>query len=301
MAEDNLAAANRILAEFGISQPKSVTRLMEGHSGEVYCISAEHTPVAYVLHIRSGDRRALAMNQAAIAKRLTAAGLAAPVFRFSRKTMPYYFDDTITATLYPWIEGVHPKDTDLAGANLETLGRCLALFHVAVKGLSSITDSKLLDDDWQWWLARQSAIFLKNPDVLRLCETIKTLSRNRLPQGIVHGDYHRNNLLMNDSRIAILDLERSSSGVLLFDIARAAIDLCSEGEVFSTEKSESFLRGYESMRELELLERRCYRQSLVYAALAVAAWFEKAGIDSLRDQFLRRGLSTLDVVENFSK
>ena len=72
-----------------------------------------------------------------------------------------------------------------------------------------------------------------------------------LPKGIVHGDAFPNNTLFNhDELIAIIDFEEACSDQLMFDVGMTINGFCFVDNRLKEELLRSFLKGYNSQRQL---------------------------------------------------
>ncbi len=77
-----------------------------------------------------------------------------------------------------------------------------------------------------------------------------------LPQGIVHADLFRDNVLFNQGRISgILDFYNACNDSFLFDIAVTCNDWCIENESINQQKIKALLSGYQSIRMLSKDEK----------------------------------------------
>ena len=89
-----------------------------------------------------------------------------------------------------------------------------------------------------------------------------------LPQGVIHGDLFRDNVLFVDNQLSgILDFYSASMGALLFDLAITANDWCCENSDINTDKLTTLLAAYQSLRPLESLEKKHWQIQLRAAAL----------------------------------
>jgi homoserine kinase type II len=94
-----------------------------------------------------------------------------------------------------------------------------------------------------------------------------------VPQGIVHGDLFRDNVLFkcaegegHDEIVALLDFESASDGRFVYDLAVTVLAWCM-GDAFEPELARAIVEGYESVRALEDREREGLRAELSIAAL----------------------------------
>jgi homoserine kinase type II len=89
-----------------------------------------------------------------------------------------------------------------------------------------------------------------------------------LPQGVIHADLFRDNVLFVDNQLnGILDFYSACTGALLFDIAITANDWCRENGNINPDKMTALLSAYESLRPLEQLEKQHWQTMLRAASL----------------------------------
>ena len=89
-----------------------------------------------------------------------------------------------------------------------------------------------------------------------------------LPQGAIHADLFRDNVLFVDNQLSgILDFYSAHKGALLFDIAITSNDWCCENGDINPDKLIALISGYESFRPLEQLEKQHWQTMLRAAAL----------------------------------
>ncbi len=91
----------------------------------------------------------------------------------------------------------------------------------------------------------------------------------QLPQGIIHADLFRDNVLLDDNRISgLIDFYFACSDALLYDVAITVNDWCINAESkLDTERTQIFLRAYHAVRPLQDNERDAWPQVLRLAAL----------------------------------
>ncbi len=139
--------------------------------------------------------------------------------------------------------------------------------------------------------ARHSGYHRRNPRNLEACRELFSTCENHLsererrrisaelafqrpyddadlPRGVIHADLFRDNVLFSGDKIsAVLDFYGSCTDFLLLDIAIVINDWCRTHASVCSEKTDSFLAGYQTARPLEPLERRLLPVFLRRAAL----------------------------------
>jgi homoserine kinase type II len=114
-----------------------------------------------------------------------------------------------------------------------------------------------------------------------------------LPRGIVHGDLFRDNVLFNERGLTgVLDFHHASRGYLLYDLAVAANDWCTDSTgLLNTDRTIELLRAYHRIRPLTSNEIRLFPAFALYAALAF--WLSRLAVAVQR----RRGLRSNNPAE----
>ncbi|MGE0625072.1 MAG: homoserine kinase [Pseudomonadales bacterium] len=109
----------------------------------------------------------------------------------------------------------------------------------------------------------------------------------RLPRGIVHGDLFRDNVLFNERGLSgVLDFHHAARGYLLYDLAVAANDWCTDSTgLLNTDRATELLRTYHHIRPLTGNEIRLFPAFALYAA--VAFWLSRLAVSVQRRRDVR--------------
>jgi homoserine kinase type II len=162
------------------------------------------------------------------------------------------------ATTSPSIEQCHE-----IGLQLANLHRCTQNYVFPIKNNNALDWCKTLLNKIDAQLSATDRTLI-NDELLFQTEN----SSVNLPQGVIHADLFRDNVLFVDNQLsAILDFYSACNGSLLFDIAITANDWCWENEDINPDKITALLSGYESLRTLEQLEKQHWQTMLRAAAL----------------------------------
>lgn len=172
-------------------------------------------------------------------------------------------------SVYQWVEGVHLCNGLVTRERARCLGEVLARVHVASPALGTLPTGRFGLDG----IRRRLANIRRDTDrfehsVTLLEGKLDKYERARnpaLPQGLVHGDLFRDNVLWQEDRIvALLDFESASAGPFAYDLAVCLLSWCyTDG--LRVDCARALVEGYEGIRPLTAEER----ESLgVEAALA---------------------------------
>jgi len=158
------------------------------------------------------------------------------------------------------------------------IGTMLAGLHLA--GLSyGRRQTHPRGQAWCVATAQQVAAFLNARDRELLNDEIAyqlTHNFSLLPQGVIHADLFRDNVLWNDERIGgVIDFYFAGRDALLFDVAVTVNDWCSDDEGrLEPERTEALLAAYHLERPFSTGEGRCWQAMLRAAALRF--WLSRA-------------------------
>ena len=126
---------------------------------------------------------------------------------------------------------------------------------------------------------------------------------DELPKSLIHGDlFHDNILFLNSGLIAFIDFVESCNYYKIFDLGMAVVGLCIDNSELDFNKVKALLEGYETIRELTVLEKKSFQFHIVYAATTIASWrYRRYHIE--KEVFIRRNnhKETVEIAERIRK
>lgn len=142
----------------------------------------------------------------------------------------------------------NPKDIDCYN-----VGKELAKIHLVAKNFNQNMPNPRYD---KWWI--ENAIKLKDKipqdDYKLLMKEIDFLNKNKnnnLPEGIIHGDLFKDNVLMKNNKVSgIIDFYYACNGQFIYDIAISINDWANNKNQIDNNLKKAYLKGYNSERSL---------------------------------------------------
>ena len=120
-----------------------------------------------------------------------------------------------------------------------------------------------------------------------------------LPHGLIHGDVFIDNVLFEGENFkALIDFEEACHYYLVFDLGMAIVGTCIEDSKIELPKVRSLVRGYQSIRKLERMEKETLQLFVEYAAIATSSWrFWKYNIDTPIGELSQRYLEMVGIAK----
>ncbi len=170
-------------------------------------------------------------------------------------------------------------------AQLRALGRFVGRFHSCTAAWDYPVPPYPRDASWlaqheqlvSSYLPYQAATLIA--DCVR--EVTSLLSRTdcrKLPQGVIHGDLFRDNVLFNSQGLTgVLDFHHAAHGALIYDLAVAANDWCTDvSGAIDSDLTLTLLRSYHRIRPLTQPELVLLPAFMLYAAAAF--WLSRLSV-----------------------
>jgi Ser/Thr protein kinase RdoA (MazF antagonist) len=207
-----------------------------------------------------------------------------------------YSDKTekLYATVSKKVEGYHPG-RPVSEKDCRKVGKLLAQFHVY---LPSTLDVNSYDLFVGQSMVKRELQNVPNPDDLKNVTSLLNDSagvfETMLPSGILHGDLHTNNVLLDtEGNGTLLDLECSGFGPYILDIGRSIADICSSDGVIDQKNIEAFTEGYEELRKLTTEEVEHLNEAIAWGSACVALWGFAHNVKSVSAEFMAIGRAVL--------
>jgi homoserine kinase type II len=170
-------------------------------------------------------------------------------------------------------------------AQCAAIGAMLGQLHIAGQSFSQVMPNPR-GAAWRAASAPQVLPFLDVPQAA-LLESEAALHAQQdwtsLPQGVIHADLFRDNVLLEENRVSgLIDFYFACSDALLYDVAITVNDWCTYADgMLDASKAQALLRAYHTVRPLVNSESEAW--PLLLRAAALRFWLSR-----LFDKYLPR-------------
>jgi homoserine kinase type II len=177
--------------------------------------------------------------------------------------------------IYPWVEGEIYCQRLVDAEAAQKVGEALAGLHLASESVAELGQGRFGIEGIRERLSRIEAE--ASPDLVLAAgelgaELEATLAQRQgdLPQGVIHGDLFRDNVLWRGGEIvALLDFESASCGTFSYDLAVTLLAWCfSDG--FDSALCAALLGGYHQRRPLSAKEGAALTSEGAFACVRFA-------------------------------
>ena len=241
----------------------------------VSCCSGEQ----YIFRILKNQTIEGLQEELLVRDTLESQGLPTSSFLINKQGKRFSIVHDHVVTVSPRIAGTHP--TAVTFAMCHEMGRMLGKLHNATQTVT------LKNRAWlNFEIAQKSLHDLKNhfaeQTSMSILEKVlwesSKLFELALPQGVIHGDYHHQNLLFQGEQIvAVLDFEESENNLLILDIAISVANLNNLSDFSLELLKEHFFAGYETYRFITPAEKQAYDMAHNYVCAVCAIWIFNRG------------------------
>ena len=250
----NLADARRLGAAYGLDVA-SVQALSAGSVNSNFCIE---TRAGARLFLRVYEEQDLAGATRELATIATLARLGvptpAPLERLAGGRADEHAGKPVG--VHPWVDGESLCLGRVTTRVAWQLGQALARVHVCTPELGERSEGRFQLQDLLGrldYVDRTDARFAADTAFIRQrLERYRgeLAARERLPEGLIHGDLFRDNVLWRAGElVALLDFESASNGLFGYDIMVCVHAWC-YGDGYDLERVAALLDGYTDVRAL---------------------------------------------------
>ncbi|MBI2286435.1 MAG: homoserine kinase [Nitrosomonadales bacterium] len=162
-------------------------------------------------------------------------------------------------------------------AQCAAIGAMLGQMHIAGQSFSQIMPNPR-GAAWRAATAPQMRPLLDAEQAALLDSEIALHARQNwavLPQGVIHADLFRDNVLLEENRVGgLIDFYFACSDALLYDVAITVNDWCMDADgTLDAARTQAFLRAYHAVRPL--LDSECEAWPLMLRVAALRFWLSR--------------------------
>ncbi len=161
--------------------------------------------------------------------------------------------------------------TEPEASHCAAVGAMLGQMHLAGQSFATKMENPR-GAAWRRYAAEKVRRFLSPEDQALLASEValhETTTLASLPQGVVHADLFRDNVLFDGARVGgLIDFYFASNDSLLYDVAITVNDWCVDGEGRLNEaRTRALLSAYGEVRPFTAEEKKLWAHALRVAAL----------------------------------
>jgi homoserine kinase type II len=218
---------------------------------------------AIFLRINENKAEDEVVYEARVVAHLASRGVATPAPLNATSGQPFARLQNKPITLFPWVAGRHLGAREVARRHVEKVGAQLARLHLCGADFPERRPGIYTLEH----IGQRFRTFARSGDpklsqvVPLIREELERLPVERtpdLPEGLIHQDLFRDNVLWGDDGDAIaalIDFEQAAWGRWAYDLAVTILAWCFHDDAFDAPLVAEMLRGYESVRRLTDNER----------------------------------------------
>lgn len=216
---------------------------------------------------------------------------------------PVYQYNDLRGVLYPFVKGSIPKPTEknievqakalaeLHNLNLENQFRPIAELNYSPRNIQSFIDRDDCPETFKEYFNK-----LIEP------EKFDFFIKDRLPHGLIHGDFYFDNCLFNkkDELAAMLDFEQAGWGEYVLDLGISISGSCLKGSKIDLKLLEAYKRGYFSVRSMSEEEMKLIDFSVILGLFSIALWrIYRFNINKIDASKIDNYIELLKIAEQF--
>jgi homoserine kinase type II len=169
--------------------------------------------------------------------------------------------------------GQHPTGESLTLRQINNFGHALGELHTIGRGYKKAIENRF---GFERIFETYAAVRCQMPPYFK--RIVRTLDEEteylgnyletKLPKGIIHGTLYKGNIAFKGENVScISDFDAACRGKYIYDLATVVNALCSSDGVYTLDRFEALMAGYESIRTLSLAEWDSFPNELRFAAL----------------------------------
>lgn len=283
------ALVQDIFTFFDLGEAVENERIGSGYANQNYTVQSTAGGSDYVIRLRAQDNHDLLANEVHVQEALRVNNISAVYYIVGQNGERAYRNDKVCANVSKKLPGVCPRPASAPACY--AIGETLAEFHTTLDSLPYAGPTYLLSEVGARRIIEEVTDTCRQARVTIALDEASIIFNSGLPQGVIHGDLHVGNVLIQEEgkrpQVSILDTEAVTENILLLDLARSIPNLCVTDGTLDLTKTQCYLEGYARKRSLYRIEAQRMPSIIKFGAIVVAAWCYKNGYDPLGDGYMR--------------
>jgi homoserine kinase type II len=272
----DLDEASEILGLYGITHIDEIVPLSLGISNSNYKICTHKGD--YLLKVSNDKNTDELTGEMRILQHLSDQGFDLSLTPFEKNGggTVYHIGDKF-GVVFPFVRGIPPGPSDITCCEI---GRSLAKLHMV--NIEKTKVGTLRDHEEVGFGATQIIAYVASKNCPQdfkdafhslFPHSLHSFTEINWNDSIIHGDlYYDNTLFQNESLEIILDFEQGGIGESILDLGISISGTCLEKGMIIAPLVKSFMRGYQSVRELPKEERAHLADAICLGLLSIALW-----------------------------
>jgi homoserine kinase type II len=288
----------QLSADLGIGKPTSGSGSMPGWGNRRYAI--ETAKGHFELRVRSIEEEFDLRREVDLLVFLEKHNFPSPRVVADVHGRPFIERAGYCYVLFRVAPGAYLEEEELSLKQINSAGHALGELHMVGRGYKKTIENRYgFDRIFEMY----AGVRRKMPQYFK--KIVRTLDEEteylgnyletKLPKGIVHGNIHKSCMIFKgDSITSLGDLDAACRGKYIYDLATAVNAMCFASGVYTLDRFEALMAGYESVRTLSLAEWDSFPNELRFAALRFT-------VTRLNEFFAAEGDEARRINEDFGK
>ncbi len=264
----------QIAAEFGVGKPAAGSGVIPRWGNRRYII--ENAKVRYELRLKSIEEEFELRRELDLLSYLEKHDFASPRVIADLRGRQFVEKGGYCLVLYKVAIGDYLDEESFELKQVNSAGYLIGQLHALGRSYKKTIDNRYgFDRIFELYAGvrrRMPSYFKKIVRTLdEETEYLGNYLETKLPKGIIHGTIHKDGMIFSgDNIVSIGDFDAACRGKYVFDLATAVNAMCFTEGIYSLDRFEALMAGYESVRTLSLAEWDSFPNELRFAALRFA-------------------------------
>ena len=261
----------QLVMEFGIGKPGAASGAMHGWGNRRYHV--ETSKGRFELRIKSIEEEFDLRRELDLLAFLEKHEFPSPRVVSDLRGRQFIERAGYCLVLYRIPPGRYLSEEDFSLKQINNAGHLLGQMHMVGRGYKKTIENRYgFDRIFEMYAGvrrRMPHYFKKIVRTLdEETEYLGNYLETKLPKGIIHGTIHKDCMMFKgDNIVSIGELDAACRGKYIYDLATGVNAMCFDEGLYSLDRFEALMAGYESVRTLSLAEWDSFPNELRFAAL----------------------------------